>query len=222
MLPLLSTYVLLAAIKPPACRHEQALENEGGQMQNNKLFALLMLLCSSANAAVYSCVDETGAKVLKSMPCESNEKQQEIRRVIPPSYIEIHSTGQRQSMYGALERHQSAKAEAARDEEAQLAQEALFEEQKSKRIAQAQIDNERRLNDLRECRRTGLCDPSEVRLLMSILTLGEITSALGAPHHKQAFEDGSEYLYFQVGANKYQIILERGMLRDSSKKINVY
>jgi hypothetical protein len=57
---------------------------------------LLMLFCGSANAAMYSCVDEDGKKVLRSEPCEQNEKQQPIVIKADPSYYVINSTGEKQ------------------------------------------------------------------------------------------------------------------------------
>ena len=58
---------------------------------------LLMLVCCSANAAMYSCVDKSGAKVLRSSPCDQNEKQQTVEKIVTPSYYIIDGTGERQS-----------------------------------------------------------------------------------------------------------------------------
>jgi hypothetical protein len=46
---------------------------------------LLMLFCCSANASIYSCVDDSGKKVLRSDPCEQNEKQKVTEKLITPS-----------------------------------------------------------------------------------------------------------------------------------------
>ena len=59
-------------------------------------FISLMLICSSANAAMYSCVDENGAKTLKNFPCEQREMQYEIAKVKEASYSIIDRTGERQ------------------------------------------------------------------------------------------------------------------------------
>lgn len=56
---------------------------------------LLMMFCGSANAGMYSCVDDSGKKVLRSEPCEQNEKQQPIVIKADPSYYVINSTGER-------------------------------------------------------------------------------------------------------------------------------
>lgn len=56
-----------------------------------------MLICGSANAAMYSCADENGTKILRSYPCEKNEKQQAIVKEVEPSHTIINSTGERQS-----------------------------------------------------------------------------------------------------------------------------
>lgn len=63
---------------------------------NKFLFLLVLLICSSANAAMYSCVDENGTKVLRNHPCEQNEKQQVIKKEVVPSHSVIDSTGERQ------------------------------------------------------------------------------------------------------------------------------
>ena len=58
-------------------------------------FISLMLICFSANAAMFSCVDENGSKVLKDSPCEHNEKQQGLtKQKVKPSYVIINSTGE--------------------------------------------------------------------------------------------------------------------------------
>jgi hypothetical protein len=59
---------------------------------------LLMLFCGSANAGMYSCVDDSGKKVLRSDPCEQNEKQQPIIIKADPSYYVINSTGEKQGV----------------------------------------------------------------------------------------------------------------------------
>jgi len=64
----------------------------------------LMLICSSANAAMYSCVDENGTKILRNYPCEQNEKQKVIENKVEPSYYIINGTGERQS----FQSHQAA------------------------------------------------------------------------------------------------------------------
>lgn len=60
-------------------------------------FILLMLICCSANAAMYSCVDENGTRILRNYPCDKGEKQQVIEREVTPSHTIINSTGERQS-----------------------------------------------------------------------------------------------------------------------------
>lgn len=57
-----------------------------------------MLVCCSANAAMYSCVDKSGTKVLRSSPCEQNEKQKPIVIQADPSYYIINSTGEKQGV----------------------------------------------------------------------------------------------------------------------------
>lgn len=58
-------------------------------------FALLALVCSSADATMYSCIDSNGAKVLKNSPCEPGQKQKTIERiVITSSRTKIDSTGE--------------------------------------------------------------------------------------------------------------------------------
>lgn len=57
---------------------------------------LLTLFCGSANAALYSCADESGSRTFRSTPCENNENQKEIKREAPPpSYVSIDATGER-------------------------------------------------------------------------------------------------------------------------------
>lgn len=46
---------------------------------------LMLLVCGSSNAAMYSCVDRNGTKTLKNYPCEQNEKQQVIETEFVPS-----------------------------------------------------------------------------------------------------------------------------------------
>lgn len=58
---------------------------------------VLMLICGTANAAMYSCADEYGTKILRSYPCEKNEKQQAIVKEVEPSHTIINSTGERQN-----------------------------------------------------------------------------------------------------------------------------
>ena len=58
----------------------------------------LMMICCTANAAMYSCVDDGGKKVLRSSPCEENEKQQPIVIKADPSYYVINSTGEKQAV----------------------------------------------------------------------------------------------------------------------------
>lgn len=65
-------------------------------MKNSPLPFLLMLICGSAHAVMYSCVDVRGSKILRNYPCEKNEKQEVIEKVVDPSYSEINSTGERQ------------------------------------------------------------------------------------------------------------------------------
>ena len=59
---------------------------------------LLMLFCGSANAGMYSCVDDSGKKILRNEPCEQNEKQQPIVIKAPPSHYVINSTGEKQGI----------------------------------------------------------------------------------------------------------------------------
>lgn len=61
---------------------------------------LMMLVCGSSNAAMYSCVDENGTKTLRNYPCEQNEKQQVIEKEVAPSHSTINSTGEQQSYRG--------------------------------------------------------------------------------------------------------------------------
>lgn len=62
-----------------------------------RIAILLMLVCCSANATMYSCVDKNGTKVLKNYPCEQNEKQQVIKtEQATESYYIINSTGEKQ------------------------------------------------------------------------------------------------------------------------------
>ncbi len=58
-------------------------------------FALLMLACNAAGAAVYSCIDRDGAKIIRSTPCEPNEHGEEVKKAkdLPP-YSVVHSTGE--------------------------------------------------------------------------------------------------------------------------------
>ncbi len=65
------------------------------------IFLALMLICCSANADMYSCVDDSGTKTLKNLPCEQNEKQQVIVEEVGPSYSVIDSTGERQNYRGS-------------------------------------------------------------------------------------------------------------------------
>ena len=60
-------------------------------------FISLMMICCTANAAMYSCVDENGSKILRSYPCEKNEKQQAVVKVEEPPYSIINGTGVRQN-----------------------------------------------------------------------------------------------------------------------------
>ena len=59
---------------------------------------LLMLFCGSANAGMYSCVDDSGKKVFRSDPCEKNEKQQPVVKKVEPSYYIVNSTGEKQGI----------------------------------------------------------------------------------------------------------------------------
>ena len=61
-------------------------------------FISLMLICCSANAAMYSCEDGSGKKIFRSEPCEKNEKQQPVVKKIEPSYYIINSTGEKQGV----------------------------------------------------------------------------------------------------------------------------
>ena len=59
-----------------------ATQEYEGAMRN---VILLMLFCCSANAAIYSCVDDSGKKVLRSDHCEQNEKQKVAEKLVTPS-----------------------------------------------------------------------------------------------------------------------------------------
>ena len=61
-------------------------------------FISLMLICCTANAEMYSCVDDSGKKVFRSEPCEKNEKQQPVVKKVEPSYYIVNSTGQKQGI----------------------------------------------------------------------------------------------------------------------------
>jgi hypothetical protein len=78
---------------------------------------LLMLICCSANAGMYSCVDDSGKKVLRSEPCEQNEKQQPIVIKADPSYYVINSTGERHGVdsYQAKQAPKTVAKSAARN-----------------------------------------------------------------------------------------------------------
>ena len=67
---------------------------------------LLMLFCCSANAAMYTCVDESVNKVLRNYPCEQNEKQQTMAIKAEPSYYVINSIGVR-NYFGSSQTIQS-------------------------------------------------------------------------------------------------------------------
>jgi hypothetical protein len=61
-------------------------------------FISLMLICCTANAAMYSCADDSGKKVFRSEPCEQNEKQEPVVKKAEPSYYIINGTGEKQGV----------------------------------------------------------------------------------------------------------------------------
>jgi Domain of unknown function (DUF4124) len=75
-------------------------------------FISLMLICCSANAAMYSCVDKNGTKVLQNFPCEQHEKQHEIVKVEKPSYIVINNTRERQRLISEEQEDKSNQSDA--------------------------------------------------------------------------------------------------------------
>jgi hypothetical protein len=63
------------------------------------------MICGSAYAALYSCVDDSGASVLKNTPCSQAEKQQLIGQQKVSPYSSIDSSGgiQRYAIQNASE-----------------------------------------------------------------------------------------------------------------------
>lgn len=54
---------------------------------------LMMLVCGSSNADMYSCVDKNGTKTLRNNPCEKIEKQQVIEtEYVPSIYTQAERT----------------------------------------------------------------------------------------------------------------------------------
>lgn len=80
-------------------------------MKTGAPILLLLLACGPASAAMYSCADEYGAKVLRNYPCNENEKQREIPTAqTGPSYSVIHGTGERQYYRGRTPEEMAALA----------------------------------------------------------------------------------------------------------------
>lgn len=196
------------------------------------LISILMLIFGSANAAMYSCVDESGGKTLRNYPCETNEKQQAIKQELAPSFSKINSTGERQNYRGTLEQYERAKAlveEEQRQEAEEQRQRALTEEKQhrlddianAERVKENEKSRRKNINELAECGRTGLCEPQNVQLLMRILSGDEITLALGSPHHEQLV-GSAVYRYYVFGGHQYQIVFPYGIYDGFKSDINVY
>jgi hypothetical protein len=57
---------------------------------------LLLLLCGSTQADMYSCVDSSGIKTLKNIECNKNERSNLLAKSHVQSYTVIESTGETQ------------------------------------------------------------------------------------------------------------------------------
>lgn len=58
------------------------------------ILLVLMLVCGTANATMYSCVDRYGAKTLRNDICQQGEKQSVIEFDDPDPYSAVNSTGE--------------------------------------------------------------------------------------------------------------------------------
>lgn len=90
---------LLFVVTPRMSKDARTPQQTIGCMRYIVPFILLVLICGSANAVMYWCVDKNnGTRILRNYQCEEGEKQQpvQLEQEGPRQYSVIDSTGEQQ------------------------------------------------------------------------------------------------------------------------------